>query len=421
MDTSMENNQKINYEYEKRLTLPIFLFLLYLVCIFFTHIYTLFPVLRTIKFLLLVGILLVISYFITRDRYHNVTAYKHPFVKLWIGFLIIMLFGLINSIDRGMTKVIIEGSYKYFLIFMIMIKIIDTPKRLNLILGVFVLCGVGMAFSTLIGVVPPILGYRAIAIKTGIFADPNDLAFLLCSILPFLLFFYLKERKKLITKLITIAGITIVITAIVLTYSRGGFLGLCAVGFGFAIFIARKSKRYIFLILAGAVLVWSFAPMVYKARMSTITEWSVDPETGLTGTRIDSWLPILKAGLRHPVIGSGAGTSLYINGLERGDWHVVHNSFIQAFAEMGVIAFLCYILLFIIPFKKYRALIRQNVSLSSDDLLRIKVILISIFSYAVPAFFLPQAYSPILYFLTGIYIIQSELISKSTIRPNVSE
>ena len=416
MDTSLKYNQKNNYEYEKRITLPIFLFLLYLVCIFFTHIYTFFPILETIKFLLLVGILLVISYFVTRDRYHNVTAYKHPIFIAWVVLLFIMLFGLIPSFDRGMTKGIIEGQYKYFLIFIIMIKIIDTPKRLDLILGVFVLCGVGMAFSALFGGIR-LGGYRAIAIEKGIFADPNDLAFLLCSILPFLLFFYLKKGKKLIT----IAGIVITIAAILLTYSRGGFLGLCAVGFGFAIFIARKSKRYIFLILAGAVLVSSFAPTGYKERMSTITGWSVDPETGLTGTRIDSWLPTLKAGLRHPVTGLGAGMTYYFNGLERRDWHLTHNSFIQAFAEIGVIGFVCYILLFIIPFKQYRALIRQRVSLSNDDLLRMRVLMISFFSYAFPAFFLPHAYSPILYFLTGIYIIQTELISKSTIRPNVSK
>ena len=190
MDTSLKYNQKNNYEYEKRITLPIFLFLLYLVCFFFTHIYTFFPILETIKFLLLVGILLVISYFVTRDRYHNVTAYKHPIFIAWVVLLFIMLFGLIPSFDRGMTKGIIEGQYKYFLIFIIMIKIIDTPKRLDLILGVFVLCGVGMAFSALFGGIR-LGGYRAIAIEKGIFADPNDLAFLLCSILPFLLFFLL--------------------------------------------------------------------------------------------------------------------------------------------------------------------------------------------------------------------------------------
>lgn len=416
MDTALRYHQQSNYEDRKRVTLPIFLFLIYLACIFFPLIYTFFPILGTIRLLFLVGILLVISYFITRDRYHNVTAYKHPIIIAWLGFLFIMLFGLIPSFDRGMTKGIIEGQYKYFLIFIIMIKIIDTPKRLDLILGFFVLCGVGMAFSALIGGLR-VGGLRAIALEKGIFADPNDMGFLLCSTLPFLLYFYLKKGKKLIT----IAGIIIVISAILLTYSRGAFLGLCAVGFGFTISIAREKKKYIFIILAGAILVWSFAPAGYKERISTITSWSYDKETGKTGTRADTWLPVLKWGLKNPVIGHGAGTTYYFHGMEERDWHVTHNSFVQVFAEIGVIGFLCYILLFIIPFKQYRAFIRQKVSLTNEDILRVRVMMISFFSYAVPAFFLPQAYSPILYLLTGFFLIQTELIAKSKVRPNISK
>ena len=55
-------------------------------------------------------------------------------------------------------------------------------------------------------------------------------------------------------KLFLIAIITIVI-AIIFTFSRGGFLGLCMSGVGFfLIFFARKQKKYLFLILAIIVI-----------------------------------------------------------------------------------------------------------------------------------------------------------------------
>ena len=409
MDTAIRESQNYMHDNQRLLTFPIFFLLVYLVCIYFPHVYNIFPFLRHKKIVLLAGILLLISYLFTCDRYHNITAYKHPIFLAWVVLLFIMPFGLIYSMDRGITKAFIEASYKYFLIFMIMIKIIDSAKRLNLIMGIFALCGVGMALGSLFWGMVSARG-RTMSIQAGLFADPNDLCFLLNCTLPFLLFILLKSKRKLLP----LAGIIVVITAIVLTFSRGGFLGLCMAGFGFTLFIARKSKKYLFFVLTAAVLVWSYAPTAYKERIATITDWRYDKKTGLTGTRMDSWLPAVKWGLQHPITGQGAGATLYFNGMTRHDWHVTHNSFVQILAGTGIIGFASYIMLFIIPFRQFTTLIRQNAFLSNEDMLRMRTIMISFFTYATTAFFLPQGYSPILYLLTGLYLIQAQLIFKST-------
>lgn len=396
----------------KTITFPIFLFLIYIVCAYFSLIYIYFPFLGKMKIVLLAGIALVISYVVARGDYTNFEAYRSSIFFAWLGFLTVLVVSLLVSLDRGLTLNLIFVNIKYFIIFMVMIKIIDNNKRIDLLLCIFSACAVGMAVNTILNYL--VFGqtfedsYRAMAVGYGIFGDPNDLALLFNTTLPFLFYFLLKRERKLIPLL----GIITVITAIMFTYSRGGFLGLCAVGFGFYLFIARRRKRYVFLVLILAVLFWYLAPDAYKERISTITQWEVDEKTGMTGTRIDAWRLVLKEGIKHPILGSGAGCSTYLGGRAMSDWHSTHNTFVQVLVETGMAGFTFYILLYIFPFKQYWNFFRKIAEVSEIDILRFRMTLVSFLSYATTAFFLPQAYSPILYTLTGIALIQGVLISK---------
>ena len=187
---------------EKRITLPIFFLLVYMVCTFFPQIYTFFPFLGTIRAVLIAGWGSLLAYLITREKYHNPTAYKNPIFKAWIGFLIVLILGIIFSIDRVRSQGTATVCLKFFLMFIIMIKIIDTPKRLDMLFGIFASSGVGMAVSCVYNYIIGeswFGGIKFFAIAVGIFADPNDLGLLLNSTLPFVLYFYLKGGKKLIS------------------------------------------------------------------------------------------------------------------------------------------------------------------------------------------------------------------------------
>ena len=407
---------------EKRITLPIFFLLVYIVCTFFPQIYIFFPFLGTISAVLIAGWGLLLSYVITRDKYHNPKAYENPVFKTWIGFLTVLIFGIIFSVDRGRSQGVAIVCLKFFLIFLITIKIIDSPKRLDMLFGFFATCGVGMAISCLYNYIIGeswFGGIKFFAIAVGIFADPNDLGILLNSTLPFVLYFYLKGRRKLIS-LISLIGMGIIITAIVVTFSRGSFVGLCMVGFGFYRIIGKKTKKYLVLLLLGILLVPFFAPGGHMERMKTIYTWEVDEETGKTGTRLDIWIPNLIMCMKNPIFGVGAGNSMYVNAKTANDWHDTHNAPLQVLTDIGFIGLYFYILLFIIPFRYYKQITRQHIKLSNEDLLRMRVILLSFIGFGATAFFLPHAYSPILFLLTGFYVAQLELIAKSTVISNLS-
>lgn len=170
------------------------------------------------------------------------------------------------------------------------------------------------------------------------------------------------------------------------------------------------------------VLFLFLAPPEYSERIATIFGWEVDQETGETGTRMDAWRVVMKEGLKHPVLGVGAGCSLYIAGGAMNDWHFIHNSFIQVFSESGFLGLFFYLLIFHLPYKQYRTAVRLNTRDSDEDvhLLRFSMIVVSFLSYGVTVVFLPQAYSPILYTLAGIAIIQAQLIANDTRTTNRS-
>ena len=355
---------------------------------------------------------MLIGYILTKDNYVNIDAYRDPLFLAFTGFLFALILSLLVSFDRGRTLDLIIVNIKYFVVFAVMVKIIDNGKKLDVLLGVFTACGVGMALSSVInyltGQTSTHSGYTSSrAISIGIFGDPNDLALLFNTTLPFALFFLVNAKKKLLP----LVGILILITAIILTFSRGGFVGLCAVGFGFSMFYARKRKKYLVFLLMLVLLFWSFAPVEYSERIATIFGWEVDQDTGETGTRMDAWRVVIREGLKHPFLGIGAGCSIYIAGNAMSDWHLIHNSFIQVFSESGLLGLFFYLLLFYLPYKQYRAAVRLSHWDGDMHLLRFSMIVVSFFSYGVTVVFLPQAYSPILYTLAGIAIIQAQLIS----------
>ena len=408
----MPEGQTISNSDAKFLSTPIVALLICIVCTYFPLLYTYLPVLGKMKIALLAGIILLVSYLANQQNYRNPDVYRNPIFLAWLGLLGVLILGLLVSLDRGMTLDYIKMNIKYFIVFMVMIKIIDSSRRLDLVIRVFVACGVCMALKTIINYLTGQTSLHGVytssrAMSIGIFGDPNDLALLYNVTLPFVLFFLVKAKKKFLP----FVGILMIITAIILTFSRGGFLGLCAVGVGFSILYARKRKKYLVFMLMIVLLFWFLAPPEYSERISSIFDWEVDPETGETGTRMDAWRLVIREGLKQPVLGVGAGSSYYVAGTGSDDWHLIHNSFIQIFSESGLLGLFFYLLLFYLPYKQYRAAVRLDHRDVGVHLLRFSMIVVSFFSYGVTIVFLPQAYSPILYTLTGIAIIQAQLIS----------
>jgi O-antigen ligase len=137
-----------------------------------------------------------------------------------------------------------------------------------------------------------------------------------------------------------LGSVILIFLAFVVTGSRGGFMGLCAL-FGI-MFLRYKKKRRV--LLAGVLMV----PILLLAPMSPIKRLT-DPNYGDT-LSADDHLKLWKFGvdtaLQHPVLGIGLSNfkryAARAHVTERGDGYVAHNTYIEFAAELGLLGFLLY-------------------------------------------------------------------------------
>lgn len=198
--------------------------------------------------------------------------------------------------------------------------------------------------------------------------DPNDAAMFLVSALPCLIFCVLHGRH-LATRLAAGLSVFTVIGAIVMTSSRGGFIGLVAV-IVFMLVMFKGVRPAIRMAVVGAILVLVFAVSStdYWDRMQTITELDDGyGGEGRVGGRKNVWGRALEYTARNPLTGVGLSQFSRAEGqhpaiaerIEAGigtKFSTPHSMWFQALAELGIPGFLAFVAIFFLSFKQLRRL-----------------------------------------------------------------
>lgn len=188
---------------------------------------------------------------------------------------------------------------------------------------------------------------RIVGGTVGYSFDANDIGAMASMGLGVSLLLALGGRKPIrILGALTALGLVLTIAR---TVSRGGFLGLLAVGIGF-VFLAsnvRLWKRLVLVALAAGSVVL-VAPDRYWQQMQTIFHPEQDYNyTDPTG-RVAVWKRGLQYMWSYPLTGVGVGNfgraegtlspaaKAYVSGRPGVKWMAPHNSFVEAGAEMGL-------------------------------------------------------------------------------------
>jgi hypothetical protein len=226
-----------------------------------------------------------------------------------------------------------SGFLKLLLYYLLLISVVDTPARLSRLLGWLGLCAA--LVSTL-----AVLHYHEIvsvpAIKflrdsldgsgdeeslierlgsTGLFQDPNDMSLMLVMAVTVSLYQIIERRR-----FFWLAPLVLFLHALLLTHSRGGFLGLLAALS--TLLLARFGRKAVPL---GLLVL----PAVFALFAGRQTEISLSQGTGQT--RVQLWLEGIILFVRHPLFGIGG------NRYEESAGHVAHNSFIHSYTELGLL------------------------------------------------------------------------------------
>ncbi len=277
--------------------------------------------------------------------------------------------------------------------------------------------------------------------------DANDIGVILTMAIPLtLLTMQTSGRKGMLFSVAVLAAIGAT-TAI--SGSRGGFLGLVAVGGALLVYLSHISiaKRMgaVAVILGALVMV---APPGYWAQMRTI----VDPEADYNRTAEDGRIQVWKRGVgyafQYPVFGVGLGNFSRAEGTisDKARDHVegtglrytaAHNSFVQIGAELGPVGLALYGALVIGGIGAMRRMRRRlpREWLHGDRDQRFLYLMtiylpVSFIAFSVTGFFVSFAYSAPVYilaaFVTGMYVsverrISAEYALANALEPQVVE
>lgn len=231
----------------------------------------------------------------------------------------------------------------------------------------------------------------------GYYANPNEFGKLMCTAIPLFAIFVLAGRSFLL-RLLTLAGIVVMVAAVGLTQSRTCFVVLGIMAMAPFLVSAHEGlvKRFVFMGLIGIGLLYvvSQLPGPLQERTQSILEYSTDDS--FQG-RLRSWGQGLQMVTWYPIYGVGKGQWYSYHGL------APHNSYVQVMAEMGIPGIVVFCMLTWTSWKQLVAYPRRLGSSADPMTLAMsKGLAASYIGYLFYIFLGNQAYSPWTYFYFGI-------------------
>jgi O-antigen ligase len=234
--------------------------------------------------------------------------------------------------------------------------------------------------------------------------DPNDIALLFSFTFPLVLSFF--STARLIGKLLSILILIGLVLGIVQTGSRGGMLA-----FGASlilIFFASKiglQTLYKYLVLTMVIMfVISPKGQTLRDRFSSLfsgQDYNLTNTESAAGGRLAIWRSGFDLLTENILLGVGAGNSSTAMGQKHGDtgWRTMHNSYLQAGVEMGLLGLAIYLAMLRKVLSNCRSAINFLSHLPSTQRDDIRLLAfasglrIGFASYLIAGFFLSQAFS----------------------------
>jgi putative inorganic carbon (hco3(-)) transporter len=324
--------------------------------------------------------------------------------------LILVVLGLISvplALDPARAWYSFVDYLKVVAMFIVMVNVLRTRKRLY---ALFVLI---MAASCVLSIAAvhdyttgnlALKGDRINGAIGGLFENPNDLALHFVTFLPIIIGLGLGTRSLLIRIVLIAVGVSVLLGTVV-TFSRGGFIGLI---FVVGTLVWRLAGRNRVLVGAAAVLFMTLflflAPGAYRERIATTGDASATARTGELKRSV-------YITLRHPVFGVGMDNFILFSNTE----HATHNAYTQVASEMGLPAAVVYVLFLFAVIKRVRRIADpKDMDKKKRALPHLAIGLeASLIGYMVISFFASVAYLWYIYYLVGYAICVSRLSETS--------
>ncbi|WP_163865561.1 spore coat polysaccharide polymerase ExoJ [Myxococcus eversor] len=253
-----------------------------------------------------------------------------------IGFSCLAVLSVSWAVNAEVARYTGIELLKLTAIYLTVVNVISSGRRLAVVCGSIVLASV----VTSIGVINWYMvgenlveGFRARWV--GVYADPNHMAMNLVLVVPLAVAFVARKGSSWVWRVACLVAAVLAVVAIVLSHSRGGFIGL-SIAMGLWAF---REKRRIQAIVVGSLFVVGlvvFAPESFWARNETVAAFHEDASAM---GRVYAWQVASRMSLDKPLLGVGAGSFRYAWAEyappEARRAYVAHNIFLDVIGELG--------------------------------------------------------------------------------------
>ncbi|MDE2262986.1 MAG: O-antigen ligase family protein [Gammaproteobacteria bacterium] len=282
-------------------------------------------------------------------------AYARKFrrwpAEIWLFGLVVIAMALSSAravFDPAAAWQMTYAYFEYWVFFVLLIQMIDTPRRLDGFHWTLVVSAAWLVFRAweLRGTTGP----RFENLGGGNIADCNEYAAALVLLFPFVYQRTLSPRRLIAWPAAALCfG---VVMAVVIAASRGGFLGLAVIALLMVACIKGRRARNVAILTLVAAAVLYFANSAQILRLDSILgAASGTARDNSAKLRIEEWRLAWQLFLRHPLLGIGPSNFWYYSGylLEGQPYgtpgHVTHSLWMELLSSGGLMVTLPYLLL----------------------------------------------------------------------------
>jgi hypothetical protein len=298
--------------------------------------------------------------------------------------------------------------------YLLLVALVNTPARLRTFLfwlAVFCTAVTALAVLQYHGLIhlenlsalkdtmrDPVTGKEVIIQRlrgSGVFQDPNDLCLMLVVGIG-LTAYWLGERRSGGARILWLGPFLLLVYALALTHSRGGFLGFLA---GLLVYLYARfgSRRMILISLVAMPVLF----VVFAGRQT-----SISPGSNTGQTRIQLWSDAMVGFRQSPLFGVGMDRIGDVVG------RAAHNSFLSCFTELGFFGGMLFLGAFCVALASLNRVVASRFALRDPDLRRLHPYVMGIVAgYAVGMMSLSVSYIVLTYAVLGVATVYLHLAS----------
>jgi len=369
-----------------------------------------FPPLKIIPFPTLLHTSLALAVFLSGKA-----NFSNKQTKFWMGLLVLMALWVPFANNNYHALMTFKDMTLYFFFYLGIITFVNTTKRMQIVILVW------LGVHSVLAINGMLHSGRGVG---GWVGDENDFAMEMNVAIPFA-FFLCQGTTAKSAKLVYVSLLGIFVLSSISTASRGGFLGLMAVG-AFCWFYSPRKIWSLVLLMAVLLLVLVAAPPEYWDRMQTITDDST-MESGTAGQRMFTWGIGWEMFLANPVFGVGQGNFPWTLGEYLGGrtWQTkslagrqAHSLYFTLLPELGLVGVLLFGGIVYFNYKdvrlcrfdeKQRCMVQNDRGRQIDHTLEAvtwlgKAMLGALAGYLITSTFISTLYYPTFWILTGLIV-----------------